>query len=107
MERQLVATLFGFTSLGIATPFIGWKRYEASKGTLNLILAILSSVTVVGFFGLVTVGVLSGEGSALYRLTQAISTILLLFLLVLIPLVGSRVSKPERQKGEDNTPDQP
>jgi serine/threonine protein kinase len=107
MERQLVATLFGFTSLGIATPFIGWKRHKATKGTLNLILAILSSVTVVGFFGLVTVGVLSGEGSALYRLTQAISTILLPVLLVLIPLVGFGVPKPERQKGEDNTPDQP
>jgi serine/threonine protein kinase len=105
-ERQLVATLFGFTSLGIATPFIGWKRYKGSKGTLNLILAILSTVSVVGFFGLVTVGVLSGEGSALYGLTQALSTILLPVLLLLIPLVGFRVPKPEKPKEEDKTPEQ-
>jgi hypothetical protein len=105
-ERQLVATLFGITSLGIATPFIGWKRYKASKGTLNLILAILSTVSGVGFFGLVTVGVLSGEGSALYGLTQTLSTILLPVLLLLIPLIGFRVPKPEKNKEEDKTPEQ-
>ena len=73
---------------------------------MNLILAILSTVSFVGFFGLVTVGVLSGEGSALYGLTQALSTILLPVLLLLIPLVGFRVPKPEKPKEEDKTPDQ-
>ena len=103
MERQLVATLFGLTSLGIATPFIGWKRYKASKGALNFVLATLSTVTVVGFFGLVTVGVLSGEGSAIYGLTQAISTALVFALFVLIHLVGFRVPKPEKPKEEEKT----
>jgi hypothetical protein len=105
-ERQLVATLFGFTSLGIATPFIGWKRQKASKETLDLLLALLSTVTVVGFFGLVTVGVLSEEGSAIYALTQLVSTICLLVLFVLIPLVGFRVPKPQKPKEEDKTPEQ-
>jgi serine/threonine protein kinase len=106
MERQLVATLFGVTSLGLATPFVAWKRYKGSKGTLNLILFLLSTISVFGFFGLVTVGVLSGEGTALYELTQAISSVLIFALLVLIPLVGFRVPKLEKPEEKEITPDQ-
>lgn len=98
IERQLVATLFGFTSLGIATPFIGWKWYRVSKGTLNLVLAVLSLTAVAGFYGLATIGVLSGEESAIYGLTQSISTIFFLALLVLIPLIGFQAPSLEKPK---------
>lgn len=107
MERQLVATLFGATSLGIATPFIGWKWYKATKGKLNLSLAALSSLTVVGFYGLVTLGVVSGPESAIYGLTQSLSTIFILPLLVLIPVVGFRAPViNEKQEKVEKSSDQ-
>ena len=106
MERQLVATLFGITSFGIATPFIGWTWFRASRKSFDLILAAISLFVIVGFFALVTIGVSSGEGSELYQLTTSSSSFLILALFVLIPLIGFRAPKIEKPKKEDKAPEQ-
>jgi hypothetical protein len=106
MERQLVATLFGLTSFGIATPFIGWKWFRASRKSFDLLLAGLSLLMVVGIFVLFAVGTLSGQESEIYGLTTSIASICLVALFTLIPLVGFRAPKLEKPKMEEGPAEQ-
>lgn len=92
-EKQLVATLFGYTSFGFATPYIAWQVFRTSKKPLDRFWGILTSIILVGILILFMVGTLAGENTVLYDLTTAIAAIGMIAVMVLIPIVGFAAPK--------------
>jgi serine/threonine protein kinase len=90
LEKQLVATLFGYTSFGFATPFIAWGWFRTSRKTTDFVWGALTSVIMAGIFVLFAVGTLSGESSPIYDLTTGIAAISMVTMMALIPIVGFR-----------------